>query len=307
MEMPRPLARAVAAPQSRGWSIPDSWLPHLLLGPALLALAAVFAYPLLYSFWLSLNVYNLTRPPRFAGLDNYILIVQDPRVWESFAVSVQFAAISLALQLGLGLGLALLLARVVLFRGVIRTIIIIPLMLTPVILGLNWRLMLNLDWGIINYFIRLFGFPAINFVNDPNWAMAALVLVDVWHTTSFTVLVLSAGLASLPDEPFEAASIDGASGWQKLWYLTLPLLRPLFLVIVLFRSYELIRVYDIVFALTGGGPGRLTETISFHIFNRMFQGFQIGYASAISYVLFGLCLVWSIVIIKFVGTHGSQE
>ena len=137
--------------------------------------------------------------------------------------------------------------------------------------------------------------------------MASLILVDVWHTTSFTVLVLSAGLASLPDEPFEAASIDGASGWQKLWYLTIPLLRPLILVIILFRSYELIRVYDIVFALTSGGPGRLTETISFHIFNRMFQGFQVGYASAISYVLFAVCLLWSLVIIKVVGTHGTQE
>jgi multiple sugar transport system permease protein len=307
MEMPRPLARVETATQTSSWSIPDKWLPHLLLGPALLALFLVFAYPLLYSFWLSLQVYNLTRPPRFAGLDNYILIVQDARVWESFGVSVQFAVISLALQLGLGFGLALLLHRVVLFRGVIRTIIIIPLMLTPVILGLNWRLMLSLDWGIINYFIRLFGLPAINFVNDPRWAMASLILVDVWHTTSFTVLVLSAGLASLPDEPFEAASIDGASGWQKLWYLTIPLLRPLFLVIILFRSYELIRVYDIVFAVTSGGPGRLTETISFHIFNRMFQGFQIGYASAISYVLFAICLAWCILIIKVVGTHGSQE
>jgi multiple sugar transport system permease protein len=307
MEMPRPLARAATVPPLRGWSMSDKWLPHVLLGPALLALVLVFAYPLLYSFWLSLNVYNLTRPPRFAGLDNYALIVQDARVWESFGVSIQFAAISLALQLGLGFGLALLLHRVVLFRGLIRTVIIIPLMLTPVILGLNWRLMLSLDWGIINYFIRLFGLPAINFVNDPRWAMASLILVDVWHTTSFTVLVLSAGLASLPDEPFEAASIDGASTWQKLWYLTIPLLRPLFLVIIVFRSYELIRVYDIVFAVTSGGPGRLTETISFHIFNRMFQGFQIGYASAISYVLFAVCLLWSILIIKTVGTHGSQE
>lgn len=305
--MPRSLGRATPAPSMLGWSIPEKWLPHLLIAPALIALFAVFGYPLLYSFWLSLHVYNLTRPPRFNGLDNYINVITDARVWESFAVSVQFAAISLTLQLVFGFGLALLLARVVLFRGMIRTVIIIPLMLTPVILGLNWRLMLNLDWGIINYFIRLFGFPAINFVNNPNWAMASLILVDVWHTTSFTVLVLSAGLASLPDEPFEAASIDGASGWQKLWYLTIPLLRPLFLVIIMFRSYELIRVYDIVFSLTGGGPGRLTETISFHIFNRMFQGFQIGYASAISYVLFAVCLVWCILIIKVVGTHGSQE
>ena len=307
MHVSQPLDRSVAGARDRGWSVPDSILPHLLLWPAMAALVLVFAYPLAYSFWISLNVYNITRPPVFAGLDNYSLIVQDGRVWNAFAVSFTFAGLSLVLQFVIGFALALMLHRVVLFRGLIRTIIIIPLMLTPVILGLNWRLMLNLDWGIVNYFIKLLGFAPINFVNDPRWAMASLILVDVWHTTSFTVLVLSAGLASLPDEPFEAASIDGASTWQKLWYLTIPLLRPLILVILLFRSYELIRVYDIVFAVTGGGPGRLTETISFHIFSRMFQGFQVGYASAVSYILFAVCLAWSLIIIKVVGTKGAHE
>ena len=216
MAVPQTIAPGETASRRRSWSISDAWLPHLLLWPALLALLAVFAYPLAYSFWLSLHAYNITRPARFVGLDNYLLIVQDARVWESFGTSLVFAGVSLVLQFAIGFGIAILLHRVVLFRGLIRTIVIIPLMLTPVVLGLNWRLMLNLDWGIVNYFLRLFGFAAINFVNDPRWAMASLILVDVWHTTSFTVLVLSAGLASLPDEPFEAASIDGASGLQKL-------------------------------------------------------------------------------------------
>ncbi len=307
MQLPRSLSRAEPRAPARAWLAFDAWLPHLLLWPALLALAFVFAYPLGYSLWLSLHAYNITRPPVFVGLNNYILIVQDVRVWESFATSVVFASTSLVVQFLIGFGIALLLHSVVLFLGLIRTIVIIPLMLTPVVLGLNWRLMLNLDWGIINYFVQVLGFTPINFVNDARWAMASLILVDVWHTTSFTVLVLSAGLASLPDEPFEAASIDGASGWQQIWYLTIPLLRPLFLVIILFRSYDLIRVYDIVFAVTGGGPGRLTETISFHIFNRMFNGFQVGYASAVSYVLFAVCLAWSILIIRVVGTKGAQE
>lgn len=307
MQLPRPITRATPRAGGRGWSLPDPWLARMLLWPALITLLLVFVYPLIYSFWISLHVYNITRPARFVGLDNYLLILQDARVWESFGNSVVFAVTSLTLQFLIGFGIALLLHRIVLFRGLIRTIVIIPLMLTPVVLGLNWRLMLNLDWGIVNYFIRLLGFPAINWVNDPRTAMASLILVDVWHTTSFTVLVLSAGLASLPDEPFEAASIDGASPWQQLWYLTIPLLRPLILVILLFRSYELIRVYDIVFAVTGGGPGRLTETISFHIFSRMFQGFQVGYSSAVSYILFAVSLAWSAVIIKVVGIRGTYE
>lgn len=305
MRNPRTVVGAPAL--RRAWSLPDRWLGHALLLPALAALALVFVYPLIYSFWLGLTVYNITRPARFVEIDNYIHILEDPLVWQSFATSVTFAAISLALQFVIGFGIALLLHRVVLFRGLIRTVVIVPLMLTPVVLGLNWRMMLSYDWGIVNYFIRLAGLAPVNWVNDPRTAMASLILVDVWHTTSFTVLILSAGLASLPDEPFEAASIDGASALQRLWYLTLPLLRPLILVVLLFRSYELIRVYDIVFAVTGGGPGRLTETISFHIFSRLFQGFQVGYASSISYILFAVSLAWSALIIKVVGVHGTSE
>ncbi len=308
MQLRRPFAPVVApAARRRRGNASDRWFGHLMLWPALLALALVFVYPLVYSFWLSLNVYNITRPARFVGAENYLNILRDPQVWESLRVSLTFAAISLTLQFLLGFGLALLLHRVVLFRGLIRTIIIIPLMLTPVVIGLNWRLMLNLDWGIINYFVRQLGFAPVNWVNNPRTALASLILVDVWHTTSFTVLVLSAGLASLPDEPFEAARIDGASGWQQLIFLTIPMLRPLILIVLLFRSYELIRVYDIVYAVTAGGPGRLTETISFHIFNRMFQGFQVGYASAVSYILFAISLALSALIIRLVGIGGGSE
>src|SRR5579859_2982897 len=154
MERPQPIARTAPAFRQRAWSLPDRWLAHALLWPALLALALVFLYPLAYSLWLSLNVYNITLPARFIGLRNYVRIVADPQVWQSFGVSFTFAGISLVLQFSIGFGIALLLHRVVLFRGLIRTIVIIPLMLTPVILGLNWRMMLNVDWGIINYFIR---------------------------------------------------------------------------------------------------------------------------------------------------------
>jgi multiple sugar transport system permease protein len=154
MQLSRPVERV----RRQGWSLPDRVLAHTLLWPALIALALIFVYPLLYSLWLSLHVYNITRPARWAGIDNYLLIIEDARVWESFGVSVTFAVTSLTLQFLIGFGIALLLHRVILFRGLIRTIIIIPLLLTPVVLGLNWRLMLNLDWGIINYFVRLLGF-----------------------------------------------------------------------------------------------------------------------------------------------------
>jgi multiple sugar transport system permease protein len=129
----------------------------------------------------------------------------------------------------------------------------------------------------------------------------------MWRSTAFVMLVMSAGLAALPEEPFQAADIDGASSWQKLIFLTMPMLKPLFLVIAIFRSYELLRVFDIVYTLTGGGPGRATETLSFHVFNRLFEGWQVGYASAVSYMLFLISLVVVLLVVKVLGLGGFER
>ena len=143
-------------------------------------------------------------------------------------------------------------------------------------------------------------------MNDANTALPALVILELWRVVPFDMLVFSAGLAALPEDPFEAAEIDGASSWQKLTLLTLPMLKPLFLVVAVFRSYELIRVFDPVYTLTGGGPGRATETISFQIFNRLFEGWQIGFASATSYVLFIISLGIVLLILKVLGLGGFE-
>jgi multiple sugar transport system permease protein len=290
----------------RHWLSTDRTLSWLLLAPALIVIFGVFVYPLAYSLWMSLQAYNIITPARFIGLRNYERILTDDTFWHSAVVTLQFAIPTFVIEVLLGFGMALLLERHTRGRGIMRSVILLPLLLTPVVEALNWRVMLNYDFGVINWLIGLVGIPKVNWVNDATLAMPALIMVEVWRVVGFEVLVFSAGLAALPHEPFESAQIDGASSWQQLVHLTIPMLMPLFVVVALFRSYELLRVFDIVYGLTGGGPGRATETISFHIFNQMITGFQVGYASAMAYVLFAMSLMLVFVIIKVLGLGGLE-
>jgi multiple sugar transport system permease protein len=175
------------------------------------------------------------------------------------------------------------------------------------VIGLNWRVLFNYDFGIVNYYLGVLGIGRQLFISDANEALPTLIFVDAWQTTAFVVLVLVAGLAALPEDLFEAARVDGASTFQQIRSLTIPLLKPLFLVIILFRSFELLRVFDIVWTLTRGGPGRATETFSFHIYSRTFQSWQLGYGAGMSYVLFFISAAVSIVLIKLIGTGSEQE
>jgi multiple sugar transport system permease protein len=304
-----PRREAVAAGRARSFvpAVPDRWLPILFLIPALSALAAIMAYPLGYSFWLSLHRYDLLNPTKYVGLRNYRRIWEDEQVRNSLKVTFQFAIPVLTLNLVLGFGLALLIHHKARARAVWRIIFSLPILLTPVVIGLNWRVLLNYDFGVVNYYLTQLGFHRQLFVSDAQWAMPMLILVDAWQTTAFVILVLVAGLAALPEDLFEAARVDGASTWQQIWSLTIPLLKPLFLVIILFRSFELLRVFDIVWTLTRGGPGRVTETISFHIYARTFQSYQLGYGAAMSYILFFISAVISIILIRLIGTGSAQQ
>ncbi|MEZ4682383.1 MAG: sugar ABC transporter permease [Caldilineaceae bacterium] len=228
----------------------------MLLGPALLVLAAVFIYPLIYSFYLSLTAYDIIMPPRFVGLQNYARILSDPNVWNSVRVSLIFTIGALTLEFLIGFGIALILHDIGFGRNWFRTISVIPIMLTPVVIGVVWRMMTNYDFGIFNYFVTLAGFERVGWSVDVHTALPLLIVSDIWHTTGFVVLVLSAGLAQLPEDLFEAAEIDGASAWRRLVNITIPLLQPVFLVVFVFRSYELLRMFDKAVTLTQGGPAR---------------------------------------------------
>jgi multiple sugar transport system permease protein len=163
----------------------------------------------------------------------------------------------------------------------------------------------NYDFGVINWFLGLFGVPKVNWLGDPVLSMLVLIGADVWTETGFSLLVFSAALAAIPDEILEAARMDGARRWQMLRHVIVPMMVPLFVVVALFRSYNLLRVYDLVYALTGGGPGQATSTLSYQIISTMVLGYQVGTASAMSYVLFGLSLVIGVLLIR-VSLRGSR-
>ncbi len=263
------------------------------VAPALALLSLILVYPLAYSLYQSLLRNNLVDPPTLVGLHNYGLILQDGRFWNSLRVTAIFAFVTFSLQLLIGFSLALLLHEIHWGKGLFRTLIVMPLMLSPIILGLNWRMMLNYDFGLINYLVGLVGIGPVGWTIREATSLPTLIAVEVWHTTGFVMLILSAGLAAMPSEVLEASIVDGASRWQRLFLVIIPLLKPVILVVCLFRSYELIRSFDKVLLLTRGGPGIATESLTYYIYQRMFQGLEIGYSSALSWVMFAISLAIS--------------
>jgi multiple sugar transport system permease protein len=306
--VPAGLAGGRAAARRRGGGAYQGWLGPLCLLPTIVVLVAVLGYPMLYSFWMSLQSYDLITPPVFRGLQNYGDVLRSDLFWNAMRVSLTFTVGAFVVEFVLGLGLALLIERPdIRFKSLFRVIFITPLLITPVVIGLNWRVLLNRDYGIVNYLLGLVGIPRIDWAISSSTAMPTLIAVDAWHTTAFVMLVMAAGLVSLPGEVFEAAEIDGANGWQQLRYVTLPLLKPLILVISLWRSLALIQMFDIAYTLTEGGPGRLTQTLSLYDYNLMFSGYQVGKASAASYLIFLLCLAVGLLLIKVMGLRSSDE
>jgi multiple sugar transport system permease protein len=268
--------------------------PAFYIAPAFIVLIIILIYPLGYSLWLSFHEWTLRgfrSGVPFVGLANYVELFTNPDFLASLRVTFTFVFAAISIELVLGMGLALLLNHDLKGRHILRALIFLPMMLTNVVIGLTWRLLLNYEYGLINYYLSRIGLERIEWLSKPSVAMPAVVLVDVWNTTSFVALLLLAGLQSLPDEPFEAARIDGATAWQSFRYLTLPLLRQTILVVLLWRLIDTFRIFDVIYLLTAGGPARATETVSIYVYRYGFQSFNLGYASAASYTMIIIMLL----------------
>jgi multiple sugar transport system permease protein len=276
--------------------------------PALLFLLAVSIIPLLYSLVVSLLRFNLMNLDRtgFVGLRNFQLILSSPDFWNSLRVTIQFVVIAVGLELILGLGLALVLSRNVPGIAVFRSLILVPLALAPVVVGLLWRFMLNTESGVLNWIISLFGFSRTDFLSNTTIAMPVIALVDVWQWTPFMFLIMLAAIQALPNEPFEAAAIDGASTWQSIVHIALPMLRYPILVAVLLRTIDAFRVYDLIFMMTRGGPINATDTLSWSVYNVGFRTFNMGYAAALSWIILIIVTVIVTVFIRLLAGRGEQ-
>jgi len=256
--------------------------PYVLLAPTIAVLLALSIYPLIYSVKISLQ----TEAGR-ATLGNFARLAGDQFFLSALGHTFVYASIALTIEFAIGLGLALLLDTQVRARGLFRSLLLVPMMLPPVVVGVVWRLMLNANFGALNGTLKRFGVntESLTWTASPKLAMASVIAADVWQWTPFVFLILLAGLQAIPQEPYEAALIDGSSGWQTFRHVTLPLLMPAIVIALLLRTMDLLRVFDHIFILTEGGPGFATETLSLYIYRTAFRFSNFGYAAAMSFVL----------------------
>ena len=286
----RPVPLAPTAFGHRGHAL----FPYFFLAPCLLLLLALTVYPLFYLARLSL--YRMTpEGEAFAGLANFARLLTDGFFWRALGQTLVFTFSALTLEFLLGLALALLLHSQIRGRSLWRALFLLPMILPPVVAGVIWRLIYNPNFGVLNAALQGLGFDTsrLTWLADPSVALAAVVVVDVWEWTPFVFLILLAGLQAIPEEPYEAARIDGSGPWQTFRHITLPLLAPAILVALLLRTFDLLRLFDQVFILTQGGPGFATETISLYIYKTAFRFYDFGYAAALSFVLLGATLALS--------------
>ena len=265
----------------------DRRLALLLAAPGVLLLAGVFLYPMALSLQLSAMDYNLISgdaSSRFVGLAHYVAILSDQRTLESLWRTAVFTITTLVAEICLGVGLALVLQERLHLRGLTRTALLAPMMTSSIVVGLMWRLLWNADYGVINAVLTAVHLPR-PFWLGPDLAFWSIVVTEIWQQTPFVCLIALAGLASLPTEPLEAAMIDGASYWQRLYWITLPLLRPVLVVIVIFRAIFALRSIEAVWVLTSGGPADTTLLYGIHIYRTAFRYFDLGFSSALSWLL----------------------
>lgn len=267
----------------------DVRIVQLFILPTIILLILMNIFPLVYSLYLSFTNYSVISgdAPQWIGLSNYQTILSDSRFWNNFAITGRYALLSVALQTLVGFSLAMLLRTKFKGSGIITTLILVPMMLSPIVVAVFWRLIFNPSNGILNV---LLGFTNINtspeWLGDSTLALWAIVIVDVWMWSPFVMLLTLAGLSAIPEYLYEAASIDRASSWFQFRRITLPQVMPLLLIAVLFRTIEAFKQFDLVMGLTGGGPGDVTETVSVRLYKLAFQGqFDTGMSSALAYIV----------------------
>ncbi len=287
----------------RGWPIAvkrKQWEPLAFAAPSLALIALVILFPLVYSFYLSLQNFDLSvgSEYEFIGGKNYVeALFKDQRFLGSVWNTAVIIAPSLAVELLLGLGIALLLSRAVRGRPIITALLAIPAMVSPVMAAMAWRMMFGVKFGAINNLGRQLGLLDVYFdwFATPWLSIVSVVLVEVWHNTPFMMLVLLAGIQSIPQELYDAARADGATPWQRFWSITLPLLKFTMVVGVMIRLIDLTKLFGLIFVLTYGGPGSSTETVAFDTYLVGFKDFRMSYAAALSYVIVGGVLVLTLV------------
>jgi len=277
-------------------------LARLLLTPALAVIALVAAYPIGYAIWLSLTEYSVRVPGkwRFVGLDNYTEAFGSSEFWESVKNTFIFTGLSVSLELAIGLGMALAMHAAFKGRGVLRTVVLVPWAVLTVVSAITWRTLFEPDLGLAPVILDKIGIAGnVVWLGQEGYAMAVMVLADVWKTAPFMALLLLAGLQVIPDDVYDAAKVDGATTWQRFKSITIPLLMPAILVALIFRTLDALRIFDLPYVLTGGSNG--TTTLSLIAHQELTTNRLIGYGSALAVLTFVIVMAVSFLYIRTVG------
>lgn len=282
-------------------------LGYILLLPALFVIGSIAFFPIIQTFWISLHHLNIkfANNKTFIGLENYIELMKDERFLNSLSNTFLVTGISVFLELLIGLAFALVMHRTFYGRGIVRAAILVPWAIPTVVSALMWRYMYNDQLGVVNDILYRLGLidSYVTWLGSPGLSMSAVIVAEVWKTAPFMALLILAGLQTIPGNLYEAAGIDGANAFNKFFFVTLPLLKPAILVALLFRTLDAFRIFDLVYVLTGGGPGNATEVISMYAYKTMNGYLDFGYGSAISVVIFVCVLLISFLFVKVLGTN----
>lgn len=269
---------------------------HVFIWPAVIVVLLVSIFPLIYSLTTSFMSFRLVppTPPRFVGFDNYWNLLQQPRFWTVVRTTSLIAFVSVALQYVIGFAVAMALNMKIPGERLFRVGFLLPMLLAPVAVALVARMIFHPTMGPLNQVMSAIGFPNIPFLTSEGWALASIVAVEVWQWTPFVILLLLAGLQTLPEDVYEAAALENASPWQQFWGITFPMMLPISAAVVFVRLIESYKVMDTVFVMTGGGPGVSTETLTLFAYQEGFKKFNLGYTSALSFLF--------LIVITVIGT-----
>jgi multiple sugar transport system permease protein len=270
--------------------------------PGLAMIAIVMGFPLIYAVLLSVSNFTLMHPRLlpFRGLANFRSVMADEYFWHSVRLTIQYSALTVTGEFLLGLGVALVLNRVVKLKAIYFAILTLPMAMSPVSVALIWHMLLQPNLGVINRLLEGAGLVGVDWLGSPDLAFWTVVFIDIWQQVSFVILILAAGLASLPRDPYEAAEVDGANTLQQFWYLTLPMLRPVAAIAIVIQLINESRTYDLVYVLTRGGPGISTDLLSYFAYKRAFLGLSINEGAAASFCLLLMVLVLTVIFFRMV-------
>ena len=274
--------------------------PYMFMAPAIVIMAIALLYPLGYMIWGSFRDWNPSQSigeAEFVGLKNYITLWNDPNFHESLIVTLRFAFFVVSIEMVLGVGLALLLDRDIRGMSVLRTMFILPMMIAPVVVGLMWRYMYHPTIGTFNRFLESIGLPKVDWLGD--YALTSIIIADIWQWTPFIFILSLAALQSLPRSALEAARIDGATAWQQIWHIKLPLMMPVLIVTGLLRLIDAFKVLEVILVMTNGGPGLSTEILALRISRTATEFRELGVAAAMSNYLLILLLLLTVGMFAF--------